>query len=123
IECKDSDSPFVFLENLKNQRELSHPVPAEYVFPVTHYEESLGANTYRQVHPFVHLGLKDRHYYFGAPKKATQFAKVVRKGKDWVANHEGVYDSLVLPRAKALEFSKTDLGRYARSESKAVWLF
>jgi hypothetical protein len=48
----------------------------------------------------------------------------VRKGKDWVANHEGIYDSLILPMAKLMEFRKAEVLKFARwPDWKMVWLF
>jgi len=82
------------LERTKNQRETEEPVPREYIFPARHYRKALSANSYREVPPFIHLGLRDHHYYYRELRKATQFSKIVRKGKEWTANHEGMYDSL-----------------------------
>lgn len=124
VECKAFDSPLVFLERPKNQREQIHAVPAEYIFPRKHYRKRLTGNSYHEIAPFIHLGLRNKHYYFQEPKKATQFSKIVHKGKDWVANHEGIYDSLILPMAKLLEFRKADALKFARGPDwKAVWLF
>lgn len=97
VECKDSSSPFVFLERPKNKRETTTFRPKEYIFPCKTYRENLSANSYREIPAFTHLGLASSHYYFKSPNKTTQFSKVVRKGSDWVANHEGIYDSLFLP--------------------------
>jgi hypothetical protein len=124
VECKAFDSPLVFLERPKNQREQIHAVPGEYIFPRKHYRKMLTENSYHEVAPFVHLGLRNKHYYFQESRKATQFSKIVRKGKDWTANHEGIYDSLILPIAKSLEFRKADALKFARGQDwKAIWLF
>lgn len=124
VECKAFDSPLVFIEREKNKRELEYAVPGEYLFPISHYEKKLSGNSYREVEPFVHLNLRNKHYYFRESVKATQFSKIVRKGKDWVANHEGVYDSLILPMAKLLDFRKKETIKYVRGANwKMVWLF
>ena len=124
VECKDSDAPFVFLERQKNKRELQHQSPKEYVFPKKHYRHDLGAGSYREIPAFEHLGLGASHYYFKDQKKATQFSKIVRKGSDWVANHEGIYDSLFLPVAKALEARVKSLPKSGHTgEWRTVWLF
>ena len=94
VECKDFDSPLVFLERPKNQREQNTLEPKEYIFPFRVMQTRIDAKGYREVPAFSHLELRDHHYYFREPKKATQFSKIVRKGSDWVANHEGIYDSL-----------------------------
>jgi hypothetical protein len=124
VECKAFDSPMVFLERPKNERELRHANPREYVFPLQHYRKQLSATSYQEVPPFVHLSLGERHYYYRAPMKATQFSKIVKKGKQWIANHEGIYDSLLLPLAKAVESRREDaLKRVHGAGWKYVWLF
>lgn len=124
IECKDSRSPFVFLERQKNKRELQHQNPKEYVFPRKNYRQTISASSYREIPAFEHLGLAASHYYFKEQYKATQFSKVVRKGSDWVANHEGIYDSVFLPMAKALEARVKSLAGPGRTgEWRTVWLF
>lgn len=124
VECKDSRAPFVFLERQKNKRELQHQNPKEYVFPRKSYRQAIGANSYREIPAFEHLGLAASHYYFKEQNKATQFSKVVRKGSVWVANHEGIYDSVFLPVAKALEARVKSLaGSCGAGGWRTVWLF
>ncbi|WP_145980392.1 hypothetical protein [Pseudomonas lurida] len=123
VECKDSSSPFVFLERPKNKRETTTFRPKEYIFPCKTYRENLSANSYREIPAFTHLGLASSHYYFKSPNKTTQFSKVVRKGSDWVANHEGIYDSLFLPVAKAVDARLKSLpSSKATGEWRIVWL-
>ena len=124
VECKNSDSPLVFLERPKNKRELEAPQPREYVFPRKTYQHSLGANSYREVPAFIHLDLAGSHYYFRDDRKATQFSKIVRKDSEWVANHEGIYDSLFLPLAKALEARRKTVPTPSQQDKwRTVWLF
>jgi len=124
VECKDFDSPLVFLERPKNARELNPSDPKEYVFPFRVMEQRLDAKTFREVPAFQHLKLQEHHYYLREPNKATQFSKIVRKGSEWSANHEGIYDSLVLPLAKLLEARRADVLPSARGrEWRAVWFF
>lgn len=124
VECKDSGSPFVFLERQKNKREQQYQNPKEYVFPKKHYRHYFGAGSYREVPAFEHLGLGASHYYFKEQSKTTQFSKIVRKGSDWVANHEGIYDSLFLPMAKALETRVNSLPAPGQAgEWRTIWLF
>ena len=124
VECKSFEAPLVFLQRHKNARELEHAVPREYIFPVRRYRKQTSPNSYQEVPPFIHLGLRQHHYYYREPLKATQFSKIVRKGAKWVANHEGIYDSLVLPLAKALEFRWKDVDSIAhRADWRYVWLF
>src|SRR5450755_1866088 len=82
-ECKSFEAPLVFLQRQKNERELQHAVPHEYIFPVHHYRKQISTNSYQEVAPFIHLGLREHHYYYREPLKATQFSKIVRKGDKW----------------------------------------
>ena len=124
VECKDTDAPLVFLERLKNKRELEVPQPGEYVFPRRAYRQPIDAKSYREVPAFLHLELAGAHYYFRDPRKATQFSKIVRKGSEWVANHDGIYDSLFLPLAKALEARKKAVQTHSQQgKGRTVWLF
>jgi len=122
VECKDSSCPFVFLERPKNKRELVTLRPKEYIFPCRFYRENIGPNSFREVPAFSHLGLASSHYYFQSPNKATQFSKVVRKGSDWVANHDGIYDSIFLPMVKALDMRLKSLGLNNTGDWRVVWL-
>lgn len=125
VECKAFEAPLVFLERPKNKRELESPRPSEYCFPRTQYRQQLTPSSYRELSGFEYFGLASEHYYYREPAKAIQFVKVVRKGSQWVANHDGVHDAIVLPLAKALEARKAELpGRAPHgSESCAIWLF
>ena len=124
VECKASESPFVFLERTKNTRESLHPEPKEYLFPRPRYTKRLSANSFQEVPAFTRLGLRDSHYYYSKSQKATQFAKIVRDKATWQANHDGVYDSILLPMAKALQRRQSETLAYVRgTEWKAVWLF
>lgn len=100
IECKASKSPFVFLERFKNKRELHSLRFEQYVFKKERYEKQLQPNLHSVLWPSEFYELSD-HYYLSEERKANHFTKVVRKGKDWVANHDGIYDSLILPIVKA----------------------
>jgi hypothetical protein len=124
VECKAYENPLVFLQRAKNKREMEHPEPREYLFPVKHFKKPISANSYQEVPPFIHLDLRHHHYYYRDELKATQFSKIVRKGSNWTANHEGIYDSVVLPLAKALESQRQDaLKRVAGPGWRYVWLF
>lgn len=124
VECKDSRSPLVFFERRKNKRELEASSPKEYIFPKKTYRQILSENSYREVPAFVHLDLAPTHYYFQDSNKATQFTKIVRKGSNWVANHDGIYDSLFLPMAKVLETRIKSIPKTHRpGEWCTVWLY
>lgn len=124
VECKAYDSPLAFLQRPKNARELDWPIPREYLFPRDHYKKHTSNNSYQEIPPFVHLELQKRHYYYQESLKATQFSKIVRKGSDWTANHEGIYDSVVLPLTKAFEFQRKEAVSIVRRAGwQYVWLF
>jgi hypothetical protein len=124
VECKDNSSPFVFVARNKNLRELEHASPIEFVFPKREYEKRLSPTSTTFVPAFLHLGLTAAHYYYREAEKTTQFVKVVRKGREWVANHDGVYDSLLLPMAKAFESRRQEASKHNSGTGwRTVWLF
>lgn len=125
VECKDFDAPLVFLERPKNKRELDSPTPNEYRFPRAYYRHQLSNNSYREVPGFEYFGLADKHYYYREANKATQFVKIVRKGSQWTANHDGIHDALILPLAKALEARKGTFPKHAPQKDDwcSIWLF
>ena len=126
IECKDFGSPLVFLERAKNNLEQENPTPNAYLFPKEKYREKINDKSYREIHPFQYFNLKDNHYYFKELNKATQFSKIYKKSSKWFANHEGIYDSLILPQAKLLESRKENVTKFVRGsggEWKGIWLF
>lgn len=122
IECKDSGAPLVFLQRDKNARELAHAQPAEYHFPLKNYNVHINANSYTEVPAFDFLSLAKDHYYYRQATKATQFARIVRKGSNWHANHDGVYDALILPLAKAAAFELGGLKRHDGQPAKPVYI-
>lgn len=124
IECKSSDAPFVFLTTTKNPREEKYPGPVEYVFPLKKYNKILSENSYQEIIGFNRFNLSSAHCYYKSRKKATQFAKIVRKSSDWHANHDGVYDALILPQAKAVESRLKEVARkHTPGAWVQVWLF
>lgn len=125
VECKDFEAPLVFLERPKNKRELESPQPNECRFPRPHYRRQVRSNAYSEVPEFEFFGLADKHYYYRESSKATQFVKIVRKGSQWTANHDGVHDSIVLPLAKVLEVRKGQFSSSGprKSDWCSIWLF
>jgi hypothetical protein len=124
IECKNSDSPLVFLQAEKNEREIKHSHPREYVFPISKYQKYIDEKSHTEIDAFMRLGLSSSHYYYSTALKATQFAKIIRKGSDWYANHDGVYDSLILPQVKALEQRRKEVkSSYTKGQWATIWLF
>lgn len=95
FECKDSGSPFVFLQTAKHPLDSKNPEARECMFPA-----SPTANTQFRL---AEYGFQAQHHYYSEPKKSVQFAKIVRKGGEFSALHDNVYDSLLLPQAKAFQ--------------------
>lgn len=121
VECKDSSAPMVFLERLKNDRERDIANPKEYVFQPGTFYKRLADGSVTRIEALTYLGIRNKHYYLREEKRATQFAKIVHKGGDWIANHEGVYDALILPQAKVFEYRKKQI---TQTQSwRTAWLF
>jgi len=121
VECKDSTAPMVFLERLKNQREKDTANPQEYVFNPRFFYKRIEPGKVRRIDVLTHLNMRDKHYYLREEKRATQFAKIVHKNGDWLANHEGVYDALILPQAKVFEYRRKQI-QYSQ-DWRTEWLF
>lgn len=123
VECKAYENPMVFLQRRKNIREKKHVIPQEYIFPIKTYRKQISENSYQETPAFIHLDLQAHHYYYQEDLKATQFSKIVRKGSEWVANHDGIYDALILPLAKAFESRRTEILKISSgTEWKYIWL-
>jgi len=117
IECKDFQAPLVFLERAKNERELNYSNPAEYCFPCTDYKKKLDATRYQSMPGFRYFDLSKCHYYYRDTIKANQFVKVVRKSSQWVANHDGVHDGIIMPLAKAFQTRRPSSNRVYINDS------
>jgi hypothetical protein len=100
-ECKSGeDRPFVFLCRRKGLIDQS-VCPVHYVFPHEVYEEPI-PNGSREVKAFAYFNVAQHHHWFKAEEKAVQFAKIVRNKKEWEAHHDGLYNAILMPLAKAL---------------------
>ena len=104
-ECKNSTNPFVFIGRPKNQMDNLKP-PQELVFPRGIYSilpkgTAKNVATFHLADPFFHLGFDKVHYDFASETKAVQFCRIAQKNKKWHANHDGLYDSIFYPMAKA----------------------
>lgn len=127
-ECKRSANPFVFIGRSKNQMDNLQP-PEELVFPRGIYSilQKGTAKNVATVHladPFFYLGFDRVHYDFVSDTKAVQFCRIDRKGKTWHANHDGLYDSIFYPMAKAFTARKREINvRKSPSGGDCFWLF
>lgn len=112
-ECKNSMNPFVFIGRPKNQVDDLQP-PQELVFPRGVYsilQKGTAKNvaTFHLADPFFHLGFDKVHPDFKSKTKVVQFCRINRKEKGWQANHDGLYDSIFYPMAKAFTARKREV--------------
>ena len=100
-ECKSGENrPLAFLGRRKGKID-ENVCPIHFMFPHKTYEQPI-PNGYREVKAFSYFEGAKYHYWYKADQKAVQFAKIVRRGNGWEAQHDGLYNSLLLPLAKAL---------------------
>lgn len=125
-ECKNNTNPFIFIGRPKNQTDNLR-APQEYVFPLESYEAQEEPGTIRRrtsyKSPFFHLGFDKVHYDYAKDMKAVQFCRIYRKGKEWQANHGGLYDSIFYPIAKAVTSSKQEQVDFNRSSDWGCFWF
>ena len=126
-ECKNNSYPLVFVERAKNATDGLYP-PEEMVFPIAHYQETRritkNSTQTRNKDAFFHLGFDQVHYDFLTEKKAVQFCRITRQGKNWQANHGGLYDSIFYPISKALMSRKSEITTGSSpSEWRYFWFF
>lgn len=113
VECKNNSNPFVFIARPKNQVDVRDG-PAEFLFPYSYSMKkplSGSAYTAKNVSPFVHLGFDKLYPDHLTPWKAVQFCRIDRQGKNWQANHGGLYDAIFYPMAKAVTSRKKSVPR------------
>ena len=108
--------PFVFVCRNKNSADNSYS-PPNFLFPLNEYRKSINQEpgSFRIITGFQYYNLETVFPYSIIDTKATQFCKIIRKGKDWSAFHDGIYESLLIPMIKCLEFNKksdSDIDKY-----------
>lgn len=108
-ECKNNTNPFVFICRNKNEADKRYS-PPNFIFPQKEYQKPVEGkpNAYRTYNGFEYYGINSIFPYSISETKATQFCKIIRKGKDWCAFHDGIYDSILIPMIKCLEFYKKE---------------
>lgn len=123
-ECKNNLNPFVFIKRNKNNLDKSY-CPPNFLFPQSEFQEPVEGkpNSYYVIPAFRHFKFNEVYPYSIAESKAVQFCKMVRKGKDWKANHDGIYDSILFPIIKCLEYFKKDDKRFLKSEWKNYFIY
>ncbi len=98
-ECKNSSQPFVFMGN---SRDEWHGIWLSSLVNVAGKDSSAKWKAISSK-----IDISKHHHYSPQAVLATQFCKIVRDRSAWKANHEGVYDSLLLPLIKAVEAHKS----------------
>lgn len=108
-ECKNNASPFVFICRNKNEVDKRYS-PPNFIFPKKEYEKPVEGKpkSFYRISGFKYYEIDNIFPYSASETKATQFCKIIRKGKDWCAFHDGIYDSILLPIIKCLEFYKKE---------------
>jgi len=116
IECKNNSNPYVFVGRPKNVTD-NRVEPLEYIFPLSDYESTKRINAnqshIQQKKAFFYLGFDKIHYNYVGTTKAVQFCRIDRNGKNWHANHSGLYDATFYPMAKALLARQGELPRHS----------
>ncbi|MCM5663320.1 hypothetical protein [Galbibacter mesophilus] len=104
-ECKNNKNPYVFIERKKGKVDSQY-IPPNFIFPNS-YKENLEGNRYRMLNGFDYLDIRSIYPYTVQLNKAVQFCKIVGNGSSNLqADHKGIYDSLLYPIIKCLEFQK-----------------
>ena len=117
----------ILLFSLKEKKKKYdiNPTPKEFLFPVKKYWKHYSKNEHNyvsEIHPFQFLGLKKFHYFYNENDKAVQFCKIIRKGKNWEALHDNIYDGIFYPLIKALN-SQLKYVQKISGEWKFIYLF
>lgn len=123
-ECKNNSNPFVFIGRNKNERDEFH-IPEEFSFPIMEYrkiiEQTNTTKKFKIVPAFRHFKLQKKTLFHKSKLKYIQFSNIVRKGSGWTANHEGIFDPILIPMIKSLMYyrkkNKTRVGEW-----KTIWL-
>jgi len=106
-ECKNSQTPFVFINRNKSASD-SYYCPPNFLFPQKKFMTPIEGrpDMYTEKPAFRHFSLDEIFPYSISDTKAVQFCKMVRKGKEWEALHDGIYDNILIPIIKCLEYYK-----------------
>jgi len=109
-ECKNNTNPFVFISRDKNMADKNF-IPNGIVLAKDEFHIPLEnrPKTISIQNAFKVLELNDYHHYFKCEQKAVQFCKIIRQGKDFKAQHDGIYDGIFLPLAKAFEAKRKEV--------------
>jgi hypothetical protein len=105
IECKKTKYPLVFFSKPKYE---DLKVFEDY-FDIVGAPESLLAGERRGVVSLEkYLKLNELSHRYKLRDTASQFCMIIRKGKDWEAKHEHVYNGMIVPLIKCLSFERKE---------------
>lgn len=106
-ECKNNINPFIFISRNKNKIDELYS-PPNFLFPKDEYYEAIPGKekSFYNQNGFKYFKLDEIYPFSKAKSKSVQFSKLIPRGKDWIAEHEHIYDSLILPITKCLEYYK-----------------
>jgi hypothetical protein len=116
-ECKKNQNPFVFIKRNKSAIDKSY-CPPNFLFPKQEFNEPIKdkPGSFYIIPAFQHFQLNEIFPFSVSESKAVQFCKIVRKGKDWNAFHDGIYDSILFPVIKCLEYYKEKDRKFLNQE-------
>lgn len=123
-ECKNNQSPFVFIKRNKSAVDKFY-CPPNFLFPRKEFDIPIEgkSNSFNIVPAFKHFQLDKIFPYNIAESKAVQFCKIIRKGKVWNAFHDGIYDNILLPIIKCLEYFKKKDSKMLDSEWNNYFIY
>ena len=123
-ECKNNRNPFVFINRNKSAMD-SFYCPPNFLFPKKEFMIPVEGkpNSFTRKPAFRHFNLDKVFPYSVTNVKAVQFCKMIRKGKEWAAMHDGIYDSILLPIIKCLEYFKKKDSKMLSSEWSNFFIY
>lgn len=123
-ECKNNTNPFVFICRNKNEADKNY-LPPNFLFPQKDFDIPIegSLSSYHVIPAFTFYNLNTTFPYHLDDDKAVQFCKIIRKGKDWSALHDGIYDGILMPVIKCLEYFRGYDDQYSNSEWKHYTIY
>ena len=123
-ECKNNSTPVVFIGRGKNLSDSLHKYE-EFSFPIRTYTKVLKRSRKETISNLINvstmLDLQKRTLFGKSSTKYVQFTKIIRNGNKIFANHEGFYDSALIPVIKAFLFYRTK-HKTVIGNRKVIWL-
>ncbi|EFK36257.1 Uncharacterised protein [Chryseobacterium gleum] len=106
-ECKNNKNPFVFITRNKGKIDKNYS-PPNFLYPAAEYMVPVDGqkNSFYRKDGFMYYNINEIFPYSIKDYKAVQFCKLVQKNKEWNAFHDGIYDSILMPLSKSLDYYK-----------------